>query len=323
MSDSSISIVIPVYNEEESLPPLFENLLKSLDGLAQTYEIVFIDDGSTDNSLEIMRGFVNQRPQQVIVVEQVSNLGKSTALMVGFVIACGDVVFTMDADLQDDPDEIPTLLAKLDEGYDLVTGLRSNRDGNDPIGKTFPSKVANQLTRTLSGVPLRDMNSGFKCYRREVVNTVKLHSDLHRYIPVLAYYHGFKVTEVPIKHHPRQYGNSKYGAGRFIRSLFDLVTVLFLSRYRYRPLHMFGLVGALFAGSGLLISLYLSLVWLFTDNPIGSRPLLMLGVLLIITGTQFILMGLVADLIVSIERNREDPRSTVRRIHGRENEDQQ
>ena len=323
MNQPSISIIIPVYNEEQSLAPLFERLQNSLDGLAQSYELIFVDDGSTDYSLEIMQGFVNQRPQQVVVVEQVSNLGKSAALMVGFAIARGDVLFTMDADLQDDPDEIPTLLAKLDEGYDLVTGLRSNRGNNDPIGKTFPSKVANRLTRTLSGVPLRDMNSGFKCYRREVVKTVKLHSDLHRYIPVLAYYHGFKVTEVPIKHHPRQYGCSKYGAGRFIRSLFDLVTVLFLSRYRYRPLHMFGTVGLLFAGSGLLISFYLSLVWLFTDNPIGSRPLLMLGVLLIITGTQFILMGLVADLIVSIERNREDPTSTVRRVHrGREYEEQ-
>lgn len=315
----AISVIIPVYNEEESLPHLIEQLRQSLDGLGRTYEIVFIDDGSTDQSLTIMHGFVEQYPQ-VVVVEQISNFGKSMALTAGFAVARGDVIFTMDADLQDDPGEMHLLLAKLDEGYDLVTGLRSNRGSNDPLGKTFPSKVANRMTRVLSGVPLKDMNSGFKCYRRVVIKTIKLHSDLHRYIPVLAYYRGFKVTEVPIQHHARQYGYSKYGAGRFVRSLFDLMTVLFLSRYRYRPLHIFGLAGAFFSFFGFAISFYLSLVWLFTDNPIGNRPLLMLGVLFIITGVQLISVGLVADLIVSIDRNREDPKSTIRQIYKRDAE---
>lgn len=315
----AISVIIPVYNEEESLPHLIERLRQSLDGLGRTYEIIFIDDGSDDQSLQIMHGFVEDHPQ-VVVVEQISNFGKSMALMAGFSVARGDVIFTMDADLQDDPNEMHLLLEKLDEGYDLVTGLRSNRGSNDPLGKTFPSKVANKMTRVLSGVPLKDMNSGFKCYRRTVIKTIKLHSDLHRYIPVLAYYRGFKVTEVPVEHHARQYGYSKYGAGRFARSLFDLITVLFLSRYRYRPLHIFGLAGAFFSFFGFAISFYLSLVWLFTDSPIGNRPLLMLGVLFIITGIQLISVGLVADLIVSIERNREDPGSTIRQIHKRDEE---
>lgn len=313
----AISVIIPVYNEEESLPHLLERMQQSLNALGHAYEIIFIDDGSNDKSLEIMRGFVEQHPQ-ILLIEQISNFGKSMALMAGFSVARGGIIFTMDADLQDDPAEIPLLLAKLNEGYDLVTGQRSNRGSNDPIGKTFPSKIANKMTRVLSGVPLKDMNSGFKCYRSIVIKTIKLHSDLHRYIPVLAYYRGFKVTEVPVQHHARQYGVSKYGAGRFTRSLFDLITVLFLSRYRYRPLHIFGLVGAFFTFLGLVISFYLSLVWLFTDNPIGNRPLLMFGVLFIITGVQFFSMGLVADLIVSIERNREDPTLTIREIYKHE-----
>jgi glycosyltransferase involved in cell wall biosynthesis len=312
--DVRLSIVIPVYNEEESLLLLYERLESVLESSGEKYEIIFVDDGSTDHSAQILRELVITHPA-VVLVEQVANFGKSAALTTGFSVAQGDIVITLDADLQDDPAEIPVLRAKLDEGYDLVTGLRANRGSNDPIGKTLPSKVANTLTRVMSGVPLKDMNSGFKCYRRVVIKTIRLHSDLHRYIPVLAYYNGFKVTEVPVKHHPRQFGVSKYGAGRFMRSLFDLLTVLFLSRYRYRPLHLFGTAGLISGGIGFLISLYLTLIWLFTDQSIGDRPLLMLGVLLIIVGVQFISMGLIADLIVSIERNRESPQSTVRHIY--------
>lgn len=316
---TELSVIIPVYNEEESLPHLLDRLNPVLKALNKAYEIVFVDDGSTDQSLNILREVVKHDPA-ITLVEQRSNFGKSAALTTGFNVAQGDVVITLDADLQDDPDEIPTLLNKLNEGYDLVTGLRANRRQNDPLGKTFPSKVANWLTRVVTGVPLKDMNSGFKCYRREVTTTVKLHSDHHRYIPVLAYYHGFKITEVPINHHPRQYGYSKYGAGRFIRSLFDLLTVLFLSRFRYRPLHLFGTVGIAAAGLGFMISLYLTYLWMFEKQPLRDRPLLLLGILLIIIGVQFISMGLLADLIVSINRTTEDPQSTVKiiRRHGDE-----
>jgi glycosyltransferase involved in cell wall biosynthesis len=309
-----ISIVIPVHNEEESLLALFQHLTRVLQSVGQPYEIIFVDDGSSDSSLQILKGFVTTNPE-VIAVEQRTNFGKSAALNTGFSVARGEILFTLDADLQDDPDEIPALLAKLEEGYDLVTGLRANRWSNDPLGKTIPSRVANAVTRLVSGVPLRDMNSGFKGYRREVIQHIRLHSDLHRYIPVLAYYQGFRIVEVPITHHARQHGFSKYGTSRFLRSLFDLLTVLFLSRFRYRPLHLFGVVGAASGGLGTVILVYLSMIWLFTDSRIGDRPLLLLGVLLVIIGIQFVSIGLVADLVVSIDRNREDPQSTVRKIH--------
>ncbi|MCC6612477.1 MAG: glycosyltransferase family 2 protein [Anaerolineae bacterium] len=315
-----LSVVIPVYNEEQSLQLLFERLTESLAPLGLAYEIVFVDDGSSDSSLQILRQLVAEHAT-VVLLEQRRNFGKSAALNAGFSLARGDAIITMDADLQDDPEGIRTLLERLGEGYDLVTGWRVNRWKNDPLTKTIPSRIANSTTRIMSGIPLHDMNSGFKCYRAEVVRNIHLHSDLHRYIPVLAHYRGFKVTEVPIEHFPRQYGQSKYGAGRFLRSMFDLITVLFLSRFRYRPLHLFGLAGAISAGVGLIISFYLSLVWLFTDDPIGDRPLLLLGVLLIIVGVQFVSIGLIADLVVSIERHYEDPQSTVRKIYRHDSDD--
>lgn len=309
-----LSVVIPVYNEEESLPHLLVRLNDILPQMAETYELIFVDDGSTDASLKLLADFGAQDPN-IVLVEQRANFGKSAALSTGFSVARGEVIFTMDADLQDEPSEMPVLLAKLNDGYDLVTGMRINRSSNDPAGKTIPSRIANKVTRILSGIPLSDMNSGFKCYRRELTKSLRLHSDLHRYIPVLAHYQGYKVTEIPVSHNARRYGKSKYGPSRFLRSLFDLLTVLFLSRFRYRPLHLFGSVGVFAAGLGMLISFYLGLVWLFTTDPIGDRPLLLLAVLLIIIGIQFISIGLVADLVVSIDRNREDPQSTVRRIY--------
>jgi dolichol-phosphate mannosyltransferase len=309
----ALSVVIPMYNEEESLPHLLARLSAVLDGVTTAYEIVFVDDGSTDGSAALVSGWVKENPR-IVLVRQRANFGKSVALNTGFGVARGEVIITMDADLQDEPNEIPTLLTKLDEGYDLVTGLRSNRSVNDPLSKRIPSKVANGLTRWASGVPLRDMNSGFKAYRRELTQTLRLHGGLHRYVPVLAHYKGFKVVEQPVSHNPRQYGKSKYGPARFVSSLYDLMTVLFLSRFRDRPLHLFGTVGALSGGLGVLISLYLSLVWLFTDEDIGTRPLLTLGVLLIIVGVQFVSLGLIADLIISLDRNRDNPTATVRRI---------
>lgn len=317
-----LSIVIPVYNEEESLDELISQLTEVLNATRRTYELVFVDDGSRDRSLDILKNYADQRPD-IVIVQQRNNFGKSAALMAGFHVAGGAVVITMDADLQDEPQEIPTLLAKLDEGYDVVTGQRENRWGNDPLSKTLPSRLANRITRVVSGVPLSDMNSGFKCYRADVTRNIHLHSDHHRYIPVLAYYEGFRVTETPVKHHPRKYGSSKYGAGRYLRSLLDLMTVMFLSRYSTRPLHLFGSIGLILLALGTMFGVYLSGIWLFTDQAIGDRPLLLLAVLLIVVGIQFLLFGLIADLVLSINRTQEDPLGKVRHIYrSREPEDE-
>jgi glycosyltransferase involved in cell wall biosynthesis len=311
-----ISIITPVYNEAESLPHLYSRLTSVLKTMQRSYEIIFVDDGSKDSSRNVVKSFIELDPH-VILVEQRTNFGKSVALNTGFSIAQGEFVITMDADLQDQPEEIMKLLDKMQEGFDLVTGLRVNRWENDPFSKTIPSRVANTLTRVVTGVPLFDMNSGFKCYRRELISRIRLHSDLHRYIPVLAHYQGFRITEVPVIQDRRKYGRSKYGPSRFIRSLFDLLTVMFLSRFRYRPLHLFGSVGVAIGAIGFFILLYLATLWVFTPEPIGDRPLLMLGVLLVVVGIQVTSIGLIADLVVSIDRLKEDPQTTVRNIYGR------
>ncbi len=311
-----LSIIIPVYNEVESLPSLMDALRTVLEETAKRYELIFVDDGSIDGSSEILADFVAAYPE-VVVVTQRRNFGKSAALNIGFHIARGAIIITMDADLQDRPEEIPTLIAKIDEGYDLVIGWRVNRLSNDPLSKTLPSRLANFVTTTVSGVALKDMNSGLKAYRSEVVKNLYLHSDLHRYIPVLAHYEGFKIVEVPINHQQRLYGQSKYGAGRYLRSLLDLMTVIFLSRYRLRPLHLFGSIGLLMSSIGLLILIYMTVLWSLGNRPIGTRPLLQLGVLLLMIGIQSIFTGLIADLLVNTQQQADDPLRTARSVQGR------
>ncbi len=308
-----VSVVIPVYNEEDNLPLLTEALMSVLKDADYAWEIVFVDDGSTDNSRAVLDE-IRQSHDNIVLALHRSNFGKSQALSAGFRIAKGDILLTMDADLQDDPTEIPRMLAELESGTDLVIGWRTNRKDNDPITKTVPSAVANWMTRTITGVHLNDMNSGFKGFRRAVVEQISLHSDLHRYIPVLAYARGFSIKELPVQHYPRKHGRSKYGAERYIRSLFDLLTVLFLTRFRYRPLHFFGIIGLASGTLGVLISGYLTVLWFLGYRPIGDRPLLLLGVLLILVGIQFTLSGLVADLIVSIDNRSQDPLSSVRTV---------
>jgi glycosyltransferase involved in cell wall biosynthesis len=314
-----LSIIVPVYNEVESLTILHERITAVVVPLGLRWEIVFIDDGSRDGSTEVLKD-LHAAQDNVVVAIQRRNFGKSQALAVGFQMARGAVVMTMDADLQDDPAEIPRLLEKLNEGYDIVSGWKQNRQ--DPISKTLPSKIANGFTAWLSGVRLRDMNSGLKMYRADCVHSLNLYGDLHRYIPVLAHDAGFSIAEIPVQHHKREYGRSKYGPGRLLSGGLDLLTVLFLTRYSRKPLHLFGGIGAVLFMLGLVINVILAVQWVQGLGPLSERPLLLLGVLLMVLGVQLITTGLIAELLASyIQRNR-DPFDTVLQTLPRHERDQ-
>ena len=306
-----LTVLVPVFNEAESLMLLYEKLVTVLAGVAQEYEILFVDDGSNDSSPAIMEKLC-QQDRHVRVIEFRRNFGKAAALSVGFSEAKGKMVITMDADLQDEPEEIPRFLAALDEGYDLVSGWKYPR--LDPLSKTLPSALFNLTTRLLTGVPVHDFNCGFKAYRYEVVRELNIYGELYRYIPALAHWRGFKVGEIKVRHHPRLYGRSKYGWSRFARGLFDLMTVLFLNRYNRRPLHLFGWMGLLSLLAGFVINLYLALLWFEGVRPIGTRPLLSLGVLLVFMGIQFVSFGLLAELIARLLSSSQDDYSIKRRV---------
>jgi glycosyltransferase involved in cell wall biosynthesis len=292
-----ISVVVPVFNEEESLRPLYGALTAVLANLGQSYEIVFVDDGSRDGSFATLKALHTQDPH-VRVIRFRRNFGKTPALVAGFSHVRGDIVFTMDADLQDDPEEMSKFLEKLDEGYDLVTGWKYPR--HDPISKTLPSFFFNRMVGVTTGVRLHDINCGFKAYRHEVLEDVKLYGELHRFVPVLAHERGFRVTEVKVRHHKRKFGKSKYGARRFLRGFLDLMMVVFLMQYLQTPLRLFGAIGLLSTVAGVLVDLY---VVLDRFLPIGShqeihtRPLLFVGILLLIFGISFILTGLQSEMI--------------------------
>jgi glycosyltransferase involved in cell wall biosynthesis len=303
-----ISFVIPTYNEEQSLEKLYQLIEKHVPE-EHTYEIIFVDDGSTDGSLGVLKQLHEQDPR-VKVIRFRRNFGKAAALMAGFDHAEGETVFTMDADLQDDPEEIPRFLAKLDEGYDLVSGWKYPR--LDPITKTAPSKLANFAIRAGSGIKLHDFNCGYKAMRKEVAKEIKLYGELHRYVPVLAHWRGFNVTEIKVRHHPREFGSSKYGFRRLSRGLFDFITVIFLVQYTRRPLHFFGWMGLIALLVGLIIDGYLS-VLRFMGETIGNRPLLTLGTLLITVGAQFFSLGLLAEMISYSILSREDE-YTIREV---------
>lgn len=307
-----LSVIIPVYNEKESLPVLYDRLLAVLDDLGMRWEIVFVDDGSRDGSSQVLKD-LQQQDDRLVVVAQRRNFGKSLALAAGFEVAQGEILITMDADLQDEPAEIPTLLAKLNEGYDVVTGWKKHRQ--DPLSKRIPSRIANRTTALMTGLNLNDMNSGFKVYRRDCIQRITLYGDLHRYVPVLAHYAGFRVTEVPVVHHKRQFGKSKYGMGRLLRGGLDLMTVLFLNQYGRRPLHLFGSTGGLMLLAGFLINLWLTIEWIGGARNLSNRPLLILGVLLMLMGIQLLTMGLLAELLVSFIQRSEHPLNTVAHIY--------
>lgn len=299
----AVSVVIPVYDEVDSIEPLAGELLPVLRGLGVAVEVVFVDDGSRDGSGEKLAELAAREPE-VVLVRLRRNFGKAEALMAGFGVARGEIVVTMDGDLQDDPAEIPRMLAELETGLDLVSGWKADRQ--DPIGKRLPSKVFNAVTRKVSGVPLHDLNCGFKAYRAEVVRSLALAGDQYRYIPVLAANEGFRVGELAVNHRARRHGRSKYGLERYVRGFLDLLTITFLGRYRHRPMHLFGGLGLVMLMVGLLISAYLS-VLRFLGEGIGQRPLLLLGVLLILVGIQFLTFGLLSEMIQRQHaRSRED-----------------
>ena len=291
----SVSIVIPLLNEEGSLRILYNDIKKAITPYSFSYEIIFIDDGSTDSSLSILRE-LNRRDSRVHYFSFRKNYGKSAALNVGFKNANGDAVITMDADLQDDPAEIPNLLRKLSEGYDLVSGWKKVR--HDPFIKRHSSKFFNYMTRLSSDVKIHDFNCGLKAYRKEVIKSVYVHGELHRYIPVLAGQKGFKITEIPVKHHPRRYGKTKFGISRFFKGFVDLLTILMITRYATRPLHLFGFIGTISFVGGFLLDGYLTLEWLLHKTSLSNRPLLLLGLLMMIVGVQLFAIGLLGELFV-------------------------
>jgi glycosyltransferase involved in cell wall biosynthesis len=288
------SVVIPLYNEEESLRDLSEQLKNVLTRLGGRYEIIYIDDGSTDNSFRVLRDlhFKNKR---IKVVSFRRNYGKSAALMVGFQKAQGEFVITMDADLQDDPAEIPNLVRQLRGGVDLVSGWKKKR--HDPITKTIPSKFFNFVTGITTGIKIHDFNCGLKGYRRDVVKSINVYGELHRYIPALAHWQGFRIGEIPVQHHARKFGKSKFGGGRLIKGGLDLLTVLFTTRYMTRPLHFFGIWGMISALAGFGLDAYLAVEWALGRTALSNRPLFIVGLILIIVGIQFVSLGLLGEMI--------------------------
>jgi glycosyltransferase involved in cell wall biosynthesis len=294
----ALSIVIPLFNEAESLPELYGKLGRMLNRLRVRTEIIFVDDGSTDNSFKTLRR-LQLRDRRVRVIQFRRNYGKSAALAAGFSRAQGRHIVTLDADLQDDPDEIPQLLRELDKGYDLISGWKKRR--HDKFTKRLASKIFNAVTSSLTGLRLHDINCGLKAYRREVTDSISVYGQLHRYLPVLAFKEGFHVGEIEVQHHPRKYGRSKFGLSRYTNGFFDLLTVLFLTRYTKRPLHLFGLGGLVSFLLGLGISAYLTYERLFGNRYLTNRPLLFLGILLIIIGVQMVSFGLLGEMIAATQ----------------------
>jgi len=293
--DREISIVIPLLNEEKGLQALHARLKNVLDSLGRTHEIIFVDDGSEDNSWLILEK-LHAKDKTVKAIQLGRNSGKAAGLSAGFKNAKGKVIITMDADLQDNPEEIPNLLNKLEEGYDLISGWRFKRA--DSLLKIIPSKIFNWLTSLSTGAEIHDFNCGFKAYRRGVIQDIRLYGEMHRYIPALAHWKGYTVGEIKVEHHPRVYGRSKFGPMRILRGLTDLLTVMFLTRYMERPLHLFGPIGSLLFLAGLIINIYLGILR-FMGQGIGSRPLLLLGVMLMLIGFQIASAGLIGEIIVS------------------------
>jgi glycosyltransferase involved in cell wall biosynthesis len=303
----SISIVVPVHDEERSVALLFEELQAALDPLDRPWEVLFVDDGSTDGTFGALTRLHAQH-DEVSVVRLRRNFGKAAALQAGFIQARGEVVVTIDGDLQDDPAELPRLLAKLEEGFDLVSGWKAKRQ--DPWHRRFLSKVFNFTAGRVSGLHLHDMNCGFKAYRAEVVKGLRLYGELHRFIPVLAHYRGYRIGELPVNHRPRTHGRSRYGVERYLRGFFDLLSVSFLGRYGHRPLHLFGGLGLLLGLSGTGILIYLT-VLKAAGHAIGQRPLLILGVLLVVVGIQLFSLGLLSEMIISHHEERVDERGRL------------
>ncbi len=308
-TEPTISVVAPAFDEERSVALLFEELQAALDPLDQPWEVVFVDDGSTDGTFGALTR-LHAAHENVSVVRLRRNFGKSAALAAGFEQARGEVVVTIDADLQDDPAEIPRLLAKLEEGFDLVSGWKSRRV--DPLSRRLLSRIFNRLASAVSGLTLHDVNCGLKAYRAEVVRDLRIYGELHRFMPVLAHERGYRVAELPVNHRPRSHGRSRYGLERYLRGFLDLLAVSLVGRYRHRPLHLFGGLGLLVGAAGSAILAYLTVVKA-TGEAIGHRPLLVLGVLLVVVGLQLFSLGLLGEMIRSLHEERAGERERERR----------
>jgi glycosyltransferase involved in cell wall biosynthesis len=314
-SRHALSIVIPAKDEEESLPLVVARIIAACAaGGHALRDIVLVDDGSRDQSWQVMCKLAGDH-EVVQAIRLRRNFGKATALMVGIGACAGDVIITMDADLQDDPEEISRFVETLDCGFDLVSGWKQER--RDPLNKTLPSRLFNKVTARISGVALNDFNCGFKAYRREIFDAIQLYGELHRYVPVLANALGYRIAEIPVRHHARRFGNSKYGMARYLRGFLDLLTVVLITRFAYRPGHLFGGIGSLLAGSGAAALGYLIGLKLWTGASIGSRPLLLLGVMAVIVGMQLILFGMLAELIIHRTQRPVEMRHLVAQHRGR------
>ncbi len=298
-----VSMLIPLYNEEESLAKLVKQISDVFEKISSDYEIFFIDDGSDDNSLKVIKNLARTN-NKIRYISFRKNYGKSAALNVGFKNVSGDVVITMDADLQDDPSEIPSLLQELQKGFDLVSGWKKKR--HDPLIKKFSSRFFNYVTKIMSGIKIHDFNCGLKAYRKAVVKNISVQGELHRYIPVLADWKGFNISEVVVKHHPRRYGKTKFGISRFFKGFIDLITVIFTTRYIKRPLHFFGVLGVATFLIGFIIDAYLSILWLLDKIHLSNRPLLFLGTVLIIVGVQFFSLGLIGEMLAHNAKKEDD-----------------
>jgi glycosyltransferase involved in cell wall biosynthesis len=288
-----VTVLIPAWNEAESLRELIPAIARVVQRTGRSFEILVVDDGSTDATMEVLRE-LSLRHSELRALSLRRNFGKSAALATGFLCCRGRYVITMDADLQDDPEEIPGLLQDLEGGLDLVSGWKRKR--HDPFTKTWPSRFFNRVTSWISGIRLHDFNCGLKAYRREVCQEIELYGEMHRYIPVLAHREGFRVGEREVHHHPRRYGRSKFGASRFLNGFLDLLEVMFLAGGRRTPLHLFGRWGSVLLAAGAGLNLYMLVVWIH-EGHLRVRPLLLFGVILIILGIQFISIGLLAALI--------------------------
>ena len=293
--EKNISVIVPIYNEELSINELYQDIKNIINNNFDNFEIIFIDDGSIDNSFKIINNIAANDPN-IVLVQLNRNYGKSDALNEGFGLAKYNWVVTLDGDLQDDPKEIIKLIDKLNEGFDCVSGWKKDR--KDPLSKKIPSFFFNKFVNFFSGLTLHDLNCGIKAYKKDAIKNFNIYGGLHRYIPLLLVNNGYKVTEMVVNHRPRIHGESKYGKSRFFHGIFDFLTISFLNRYFNRPMYFFGSIGLLLTTIGLLINIYLTFLW-FNGWVIGNRPLFFLGILLVVVGIQSLSIGLISELIVN------------------------
>jgi glycosyltransferase involved in cell wall biosynthesis len=313
----NLSLIIPVYNEAQNLPILYDSIQNTLKSIQCIWEVIFVDDGSRDNSFDVLKSLIETDPEHVRVISFRRNFGQTAAITAGFDHARGEIIVLLDADLQNDPADIPTLLAKLDEGYDLVSGWRKDRKDNR-LTRTLPSNIANSIISWVTGVHLHDYGCSLKAYRREALEGFRLYGEMHRFIPVFAHSVGARITEIPVHHHERKFGQANYGLDRTLKVILDLFTVKFLLNYSLKPMRLFGGVGMLLISGGGVMLLYLFIRRMLQEVPVFGSPLFQLGVMLLIMGSQAILMGLIAELLArTYHESQSKPTYTIRTVLGK------